>query len=122
MAASDQQWVNARYTTLAGNIADLPITFQELGNWGVAGTPTGVQVVTEAVLRIRGGPGSQYRQLSDPDTVKSGAVLDVIGRNEDGSWYQVNIAGRSGWISAQYARATGTSTSRIPITSPNGGY
>ena len=119
---ADQQWVNARYTSLEGNVTDLPVTFQELGDWGVAGTPTGIQAVTESVMRIRGGPGSQYRQLSDPDTVKSGVVLDVIGQNEDGSWYQVNIAGRSGWISAQYVHVTGTSTSGIPIASPNVEY
>ncbi len=113
--ASDQQWININFVVINGNILDLPVAFVEIGEWDVAGSPTGARAVAETVLRIRGGPGNQYRQLSDPDTVREGATVDIIGISADGLFYKVNIDNRSGWINAQFVRLTGNVNAAIPV-------
>ncbi len=113
--ASDQQWVNAKYTSIDGNSAQLPVTFSEIGDWDIAGPPIGVRAVAETVLRIKGGPGNQYRQLDNPDTLDAGAVVDIVGVSADRLFYKVNIGDRSGWINAQYVRLTGNTSAEIPV-------
>lgn len=112
---TDSQWVNAQYLRLSGNVFELPVTFLEVGAWDIAGRPTGVRAVAETVLRIRGGPGSQYSQLSNPDTLRAGATVDIIGRSADGLYYKVNVDNRSGWINAQFVRLTGNTNAAIPV-------
>jgi Tol biopolymer transport system component len=117
---SAQGWINARYVQFSSsgvNLSDLPITFTEVGEWSPAGTPTGLRVTATTVLRIRGGPGSNYRQLENPDTVKTGETVDVIGRSRNGEWYKVNVGNRSGWIVSGYVRLSGNTNANIPVVS-----
>ncbi len=63
-------------------------------------TPSGpVAVVKSATLNVRAGPATSHAAVT---SVKSGTTLDVIGRNDDGSWLQVTLpSGASGWVSSQ---------------------
>lgn len=74
------------------------------------------------VLRIRGGPSNQHRQLSDPDTIKDGAIVDVIGVSSDHRFYKVNVGNRSGWVNAQGLRIIGNTDAipviSVPVTTP----
>ena len=55
-------------------------------------------VVRVASLNMRSGPGTAYGILA---SYRQGVVLDVIGRNQDGSWLQVVTPdGRTGWMIA----------------------
>lgn len=113
--SSGQQWINTDFAEITGNILELPVSFVEIGEWDVAGNPTGARAVAETVLRIRGGPGNQYRQISDPDTLREGVSVDIIGISADGLFYKVNIDNRSGWINAQFVRLTGNVNAAIPV-------
>ncbi len=115
---SAQGWVNARYIQFNnGDISDLPITYTEVGEWSSAGIPTGLRVTATTVLRIRGGPGANYRQLENPDTLRAGETVDVVGRSRNGEWYKVNVGDRSGWIVSGYARLSGDINANIPVVS-----
>ncbi|MBI5668035.1 MAG: SH3 domain-containing protein [Chloroflexi bacterium] len=116
--SADQQWVNAQYVIINGNVSTLPVTFTEVGDWGPPGEPTGAKARATTTLRLRGGPGTNYRQLENPDILKPGSVVDIVGQSVDGIWYQVNVNNRSAWIRAEGVTLTGSTNASIPVTSP----
>jgi uncharacterized protein YraI len=118
LKADDQRWVNARYLRISGDIVVLPVTFTEVGEWEPAGQPTGARARVTTTLRLRGGPGSNYRQLENPDTLRPGAVVDIVGRTNDSTWYQVNVNNRSAWVVAEGVALTGNVNAPIPVTGP----
>jgi hypothetical protein len=115
-------WVNRTYVDTSNTILALPVTFYEIGEWSRAGQPTGVRAqVLAFALRIRGCPSTDCRQLEGPDILEEGDAVDIVGRSNDGEWYQVNVLredGRlaAGWISADFVRLTGNTQAFVPIT------
>jgi len=112
---NNSEWVNLRFVSLNGNVDRLPVTVNEVGGWGTAGAFTGVRGRAEDVLRIRGGPGVNYMQLNNPDTIRDGTIMDIVGRSADGNWYQINVNGRSGWINANYTTITQGNVNSVPV-------
>jgi uncharacterized protein YraI len=64
-------------------------------------------------LRVRTGPSTFYPQIDELDW---GTVIDVVGRNADNSWLQVQYAGTIGWIYGPYVRIVAGSLFNVPIT------
>jgi len=116
--AEEPRWVSTDYIRLNGDVMSLLATYQEAGGWGLSGQPSGVRAQVLSLLRIRGGPGTRFQQLMDPDTLDVGQVVDIIGKSADGAWYQVNVGNRSGWIAAEYVALSGGAATTVPITSP----
>lgn len=57
---------------------------------------------TASALNVRTGPGMSYPVLQ---TVPSGTAVDII--DVKGSWYQVNVVGRSGvFVHSSYVKIT----------------
>lgn len=55
-----------------------------------------VQMRTDLTVRL--GPGTNYPVV---ETLPNGITLDIIGRSEDGRWYQVLLPdGSDGWVSS----------------------
>jgi hypothetical protein len=61
-------------------------------------------------LNVRGGPGTGY---DITDVLADGQTVPVIGKTSDGSWLQVNVDGRSGWVSTFYTDTTDLSD--VPV-------
>ncbi|MEZ4661011.1 MAG: SH3 domain-containing protein [Caldilineaceae bacterium] len=62
--------------------------------------PTGV--VSAVVLNVREGPGTVFGVVG---TVTQSTVVEVLARNEDGSWWRICCvvgADQPGWVSAQF--------------------
>lgn len=82
--------------------------------------PTGSQaaVVTTPFLNIRSGPGANFPDIG---TLAQYQSFNVVGRNADNSWVQINIPGgiQGGWVSARYI-SSGTPTSYLPLVSNTG--
>ncbi len=118
---SDARWVNASLLQINGNLLSLPVTYHEIGEWGPAGQATGARARALTVLRLRGCPGEDCRQLENPDALEEGDTVDIVGRSADGMWYQVNINGRSAWIRSdpEYVEVRGNRNATIPITDGN---
>ena len=61
-------------------------------------------VTTTNDVRLRSGPGTEYASRT---VIEAGTVLsyDRFAEDDDGgTWYHVSYDGKSGWISARYAR------------------
>ncbi|MEM7129190.1 MAG: SBBP repeat-containing protein [Chloroflexota bacterium] len=53
-------------------------------------------VVLVSALNVREGPGTSYTPVGQ---VTNGELLEVLGRNQDGSWWNVCcVDGKSGWV------------------------
>jgi uncharacterized protein YraI len=63
----------------------------------VVSAQTGVQVTTRDNVQLRSGPGTSFESFG---TVPFNTTLPALGRNEDGSWIQVDYNGTIGWIVA----------------------
>lgn len=76
-------------------------------------TPMPQVVVIDAQANLRAGPGTEY-DLGG--SVGQGAVLPLKGRTQDGTWWQVEYAGKLVWIFAGLGEANRTAQD-IPVVS-----
>ncbi len=66
-----------------------------------------------STVNLRSGPGTNY---SKSGSLPQGQSLDIVGRNDDSSWWQVSTAAGLKWIAASVTTAQNTDAS-IPIVS-----
>lgn len=59
--------------------------------------------VTATLLNVRYGPGTTYNVLTK---VMKGLSYQILGRNDDSSWWQINLGGAVGWVNARYVSTT----------------
>ena len=74
----------------------------------------GVQATTQANLRLRSGPGTEFQILV---VAPFGTVVPISGRNAAGDWIQVTYQGQVGWMAAWHTTISGGSLSSVPIQS-----
>lgn len=56
-------------------------------------------------LNVRGGPGTVYPVIGE---LGQGETATIIGRNPEGSWWQIALAnGKEGWVAASLVTTTG---------------
>ena len=55
--------------------------------------------VTAANLNVRSGPGLDYDVLA---VISEGSSYPALGRNDDGSWIEIDADGTIGWVSAEW--------------------
>lgn len=77
---------------------------------------TGTAVVTNAsYLNVRSGPGVAFGVVT---RLGNGAFVTMIGRNADGSWTQIQVAGGAqGWVNSRYL-APSIPIANLPVTQP----
>lgn len=76
--------------------------------------PAEPHVRADEAVRVRAGPGTDYPRLG---RLAPGEVAPVTGRNADGSWWQIEVAGAGdglGWVIAEFVTLVGTSAS-VPV-------
>ncbi|MCB0255478.1 MAG: SH3 domain-containing protein [Anaerolineae bacterium] len=56
-------------------------------------------VIDNPTLNVRGGPGTNYAIVG---RANNGERYDVTGKNAQGSWYQIDFNGQTGWVSGDY--------------------
>ncbi len=76
-------------------------------------TPT--MVVNTSFLNIRTGPGARYSVLI---TVVGGTDLPVLGRANDGVWYQVSTVIGVGWVNSEFVIPRGDFTNIPTVAAP----
>lgn len=54
-----------------------------------------VKVNVNQTVNVRSGPGTAYPRVGQVD---AGQSLEVTGRNDDGSWVQINYSDGQGWV------------------------
>ncbi len=74
-------------------------------------TPTGPRATTTAGVNVRRGPSTLYPVVG---SLLAGSELELIGRNQDNSWFQVTYGLSNGWIFGQLLTTSGDVNS-LPI-------
>ncbi len=66
-------------------------------------------------VNVRTGPGTDYPAFG---TLSTGTSLNVVGRNNDSSWYVVDYNGRQGWVSNSVVLLDGPCSALPFVTAP----
>ena len=61
-------------------------------------THTPYLTVSDEQVNVYAGPGEMYEILGQ---LRRGARLPILGRSEDGVWFQVDYLGWRGWVAVQ---------------------
>ncbi len=75
-----------------------------------------IVIVNTSFLNLRSGPGGMYSIVG---VVPGATELPVIGRNLDASWWQVQSAYGTGWVSAEFVIPRGD-FSPVPVVQSSG--
>lgn len=96
----------------AGGTGSQPATPAPSANLGAPGEAT---AVVNSPANVRTGPGIAYGTIAGG--AGAGTVLNLIGRNDTGSWYNIELpSGEEGWILGQLVTVnTGFSTASLPV-------
>lgn len=101
-------WVSTRYVEPSVAFETLPVT---------ASTRRLSAYVNTDHLNVRTGPGANFNIVTQ---LSRGDGVDLIGRNADNSWVEIQIpGGATGWVSTRYILAN-TLISNLPISSNTG--
>ena len=94
----------------AAEVALMLYNFDLLGPVPAPGTPQAR--VTAQYLNVRALPNASAAVL---DVISLGQVYPIIGRNAANTWWQINVNGTIGWVSARFV--TAFNAQNVPVTS-----
>lgn len=82
---------------------------------GLAESQPGYAIVNTDNLFIRTGDSARYEVIG---IVDGGTRLVVLGRNDDRSWWYVQVGGMRGWVSSEFLVLRGdlTGVPEVPVT------
>ncbi len=101
----------ARYVALV--LAFLALTSVLVPASAAATATATVTAVTTGNVMLRTGPGTNYASLNK---VAKGATVTVLDNTATSGWWKVNASGQEGYITAQYLKITGTTTTTASST------
>jgi len=88
----------------------------EGGNEPEANTSlSGATAIIKQDLNVRGGPGTAYPVIGQ---VAGGTQVQIIGKNDAGTWWLIPYGDGSGWISEPYT--TSNDTENVPVVAAPG--
>lgn len=121
--SSGVTWYRLTYNGKTGYVSSVYVKTSSTSNGGGSTVKPvtnmkGTVNTAKDPLTVRSGAGSTYSKLG---TLAKGKTFDITGQATDskgGIWYQLNFNGKTGYVSAQYVKATdGTTTN--PDTTPD---
>ena len=138
--SGEKGWVAAEFVDLKGNLKAVPVVTPEsiappTTEPAPAAIPsptvppeatvplTPVPTVTVPVssrttgggLRMRSGPGTDYRVLA---LLAEDQEVNVLGRDEAGKWLKISVdSGEEGWVTAEFVDV-GVAVEALPIAAP----
>lgn len=72
--------------------------------------PANPEVVANDQINVRQGPGTTYNIVG---AAAQGERFKVTGKNQDGSWWQIDYKGQPGWLFGQLV--TAQNTGAVPV-------
>ncbi len=73
------------------------------------------RVRADVSVNVRTGPGLNYDVLTQ---LAVGSTASIIGTNADRSWWQVNVGGLTGWVSASFTTQQGICSNLFSVPIP----
>lgn len=116
--SADGEWWQIDFNGEAGWVYAPFVTASNAGNVPTVGDSS-VQTPGEAVatvggdLNVRDGPGIDYARIGGATT---GEEFAITGKSADGEWWQIDFAGQTGWLYAQFV--TATDAENVPVVTP----
>jgi hypothetical protein len=101
-----------------GATLPLPITTPEVGptEVGLPVLPTSgacvLATLRNEAVNVRQGPATEFSQIT---RLSAQTVYNVVGRNSDGSWWEIDYGGGRGWV-AGFVTRRGGDCSNVPLT------
>lgn len=77
--------------------------------------PAVAEAVVNSAINVRGGPGTNYNIIGGAN---AGERFRVTGRNQDGTWWQVDYNGQAGWLFAELITPVNTETVAVAQNIP----
>lgn len=102
-------WIAARYTSI-GDAA--PTVDPEAFAEAPVTEPDSFAIVNASSLNLRAGPNVNFAVIG---ILTGGERLPILGRNEDGTWFNVQTVFGEGWVSARYV-ITRNEFGNAPVT------
>ncbi len=78
-------------------------------------TPSTCQVSSTLNVNVRTGPGTNYPAIG---SLFPGTALNVIGRNNESTWFVVNYNGQQGWVASSVVQLGGPCGNLPVLTAP----
>jgi N-acetylmuramoyl-L-alanine amidase len=105
MFESQQGWVAAEFVQITGDPSAVPVVNVPL-------LPM-IVVPPGDVVNLRAGPS-----VDEPVILRMGPRQSALisGKSHDGRWWKIRMGNLVGWVSAQFVRITGD-TSTVPVVS-----
>ncbi len=105
-------WVNGSYISVS-NAQTVPVTDSTYTPPQQQQPPSSATLTALLNVNIRSGPGLQYSVIG---RLPYHQAATVVGRNTDGSWYQIQYGSIIGWVSSLYVDlSAGTNPNSIPL-------
>jgi N-acetylmuramoyl-L-alanine amidase len=112
-------WVSADVVQVKGYFEEPPQVAQAEAPVQAPSAPAAelprVLVPSGDVVNVRSGPGTAYDLLG---RMRSRQTAFIIGRNGDGSWWQIRFGEQQAWISARFVRTVGSLIYVPTVNSP----
>ncbi len=121
----EKGWVSARWLRVSRNVvSQLPVVAAP-GTSPIILLPAGITaqqnegvgVVNTFLLRVRVGPGTQFRQIG---LLSEGTEIVIIGVSRDRRWYLFRTAEGTAWTSALYVKLKFVNGPELPLLNPDG--
>lgn len=108
--------IQAVYIKFDENIPSETFALEQIPTPAPTSTSSKIDLATVTVLsqvvNVRSGPNTGYEVVT---MVEAGTVLPVIGRNEAGDWWKVELTDQSGWVFGSFVEFSGN-LDDVPIT------
>lgn len=72
---------------------------------------SGTLTVTADLVNLRASPNCDCSVLAK---VRDGETYNIVGRNADSSWWQINVNGTIGWVFSQFTKVS--NVTNVPVT------
>ncbi len=115
-ASADEKWRQVRYGERDGWVAAelTRVITQQPGVPGRRAHPPLAIVPAGDAVNVRNGPGTRNKVIT---TLGERSLAPIVGKSEDGRWWQVWLDFRAGWIAAHLVQTAG-STEGVPTIEP----
>ncbi|MBI1294690.1 SH3 domain-containing protein [bacterium] len=102
-------------TAEASPVATVDVTATPTANVEATDSPGTAQILTARAINVRGGPGTNYPVVA---ALQAGESAPIVGRNETGDWWQIQVGDTQGWVLSTIVTAENADNVPVVATPP----
>lgn len=109
--------VEAAAQTATASAPTITPTATETATPTVTPTPTAelAQVVMPKLINVRSGPSTLHALLGTADV---GESYPIVGKSPDGTWWQIDYKGQTGWVFGEIVESKSTDAVAVAVNIP----